>query len=125
MCRSQTDCNPFSSRTWSRYFPSGEILERNTCPLLVRFSTDICSTGKTFLRGKREWTPNAAATSSRTTIPSRRAVPNLFLLAAAIRMELLEARGDSAGVTAGADDWAGMRVEEDVTGAAFPESNSR
>jgi len=42
------------------------------------------------------------------------------------RMELLEgARGGSAGVTAGVDNCAGIRVEEEVTGAALPESNSR
>src|SRR5207247_9430272 len=121
MCRSQRDSRPFSSGTWSKYFPSGEIRAKKTWPLLVRFSIDICSTGRTLLRGRKEYTPNAAATSSRRMAPSTRPVPNLFLLAAAMRMELLEgARGGGVGVAAGVDACVGMRAGEEGTGAILP-----
>src|SRR3977135_2291572 len=42
--------------------------------------------------------PKAAATSKRKAAPSTRPVPNLFLPAAAIRMELLEGKRGGCGV---------------------------
>src|SRR5260370_42660462 len=67
-----------------------------------------------------------AAARRRRAAARTRPVPNLFLLAAAIRTEVLEGvRGGSAGWAAGMDTCVGMRPEVAGTEGALPGTNSR
>src|SRR5260370_36078560 len=69
--------------------------------------------------------PKTAAARRRRAAASTRPVPNLFLLAAAIRTEVLEGvRGGSAGWAAGMDTCVGMRPAVADTGGGRPEANS-
>src|SRR5260370_15998903 len=71
--------------------------------------------------------PKAAATSSRRAAPSARPAPNLFLPAAAIRMELLEGAGGGGVAVDGGGACSGVaaRGEEDETEPTLPDSISR
>src|ERR1700741_4618568 len=90
ICRSHSDCRPFSSRTCNRYLPSGESAARDTWPLLVRFSMVKCSKGRCRLRNNKEYTPKAAAATTRTAKAAVSPAPNLFLRAASTITELLD-----------------------------------
>src|ERR1700687_1658013 len=72
--------------------------------------------------------PKAAATSRRKTAPRTRPVPNLFLLAAGTRMELLEGERGGCGVVVdggGGGPGVATRGEEVETELTLPESISR
>src|SRR5260370_38836972 len=86
----------------------------------------MLTTGKAVLCGSREKKPNEAAEARTSKGRKATPVPILFLLAAAIKTELLEGgRDGSAGLAAGAGNCVGMRAEEKVTGGLLPEPNSR
>src|SRR5215467_6427835 len=96
MCSNHSDCSPLSSLTCSRYFPSGDIAASVTWPLFVRFSIENFSNGTCRVFRTRVYTPKIAAASRTAITPRVTPVPNLCLLAVAIRTEPLEGAG--AGV---------------------------
>jgi len=77
-----------------------------------------CFDGQSFLVGREASKSESSGDEEEGATPRIRPA-RFILLAAAIRIELLEgARGGSAGV----DNWAGMRVKNRGDGAALPES---
>src|SRR5258708_17250741 len=102
-CRGHSGCKPFSSRTCSRYLPSGASAARYTWPLLVRFSMEKCSKGTCWLYCKKEYTPNTAAAITTITNPAVRPAPNLFFRAASTITEPLDLT--RSGVASDGGSW--------------------
>src|SRR5882762_5724096 len=128
ICRSHSDCRPFSSRTCSRYLPSGESAALDTWPLLVRLAIVKCSKGKCRLRCNNEYTPKAAAANTISTMTAVNPAPSLFCLAAWAITELLDfTRGgmDSWGVGASGSAIHRMGYKNNPTPAPSNPNNQR
>src|SRR5215472_2779446 len=111
---------------FSRYFPSGEIAATATWPLFVRFSIENFSNGTCRVFSTSVYTPKMVAARRTTTPPMVRLVPNLCLLAVAIRTELLEGVGAGAALDLdGGTCVVAERTDPGEADATFPESISR